>query len=133
MAFIARIHADVACADRLGDGDDLIDVWLAGAADFQVYVQAEPGGFVTECLQLGRGHVAQAVGLAIEHVQAQPLQLVAIGEVQQFTWHDAALGQVGQQGVGVGEQAHAFQPLDKGVGQLRREQRGRASAVGVVA
>ena len=99
---------------RLGDGDHLIDIFFQRAADFQVHIQPERIGLVGKRLQLRGCHLAQAVFLAVQQMQAQTLQLVAIGEVQQVGRRDTAMGEVGQQGIGMGKQAH----LPKAVEQL---------------
>ncbi|MNS62811.1 hypothetical protein D3C72_958870 [compost metagenome] len=61
--------------------------------------------------------MAQAVFLAVEQVQAQALQLVAIGEIQQVGGGDTTVGEVGQQRVGVGKQAQLPETLKQPLGQ----------------
>ncbi|MNK81872.1 hypothetical protein D3C87_1016320 [compost metagenome] len=82
-----------------------------------MHVQPEGIGLGSERLKLRGGHLTQAVFLTVEQVQAQALQFVAIGEVQQVARCDTAVGQVGQQGVGMGKQAQLRQSVEQLAGQ----------------
>ncbi|MCY1454609.1 hypothetical protein D9M71_716860 [compost metagenome] len=82
-----------------------------------MHIQPECFGLVCKHLKLRGCHLTQAVFLTVEQVQAQALEFVAIGEVQQVARGDTAVGQVGQQGVGMGKQAQLRQSVEQLAGQ----------------
>ncbi|MNF69419.1 hypothetical protein D3C84_513020 [compost metagenome] len=133
VAFVARVDADVAGADGLGDGHHLVDILATRAADFQVQVQAQGAGLVGEGLELGGAHLRQAVLFTVQQVQGESLEFVAVGEIQHVRRHQAAMGEVGQQRVAMGEQADAVEAFEEPAGQGRRQRWRRGFAVGVVA
>ncbi|MNE70542.1 hypothetical protein D3C80_1663390 [compost metagenome] len=98
-----------------------------------MHVQAELPRLGGEGLELGRGHARKTVLLAVEQVQAEPLQFVAVGEVQQVGGDQAAVGQVAQQRVAMGEQAHLVEAREQPFGQHRSQRRRRGGAAGLVA
>ncbi|MNL28430.1 hypothetical protein D3C87_1500720 [compost metagenome] len=69
--------------------------------------------------------MAEAVFLTVEQVQAQALQLVAISKVQHVGGRDTTMGEVGQQGIGVGKQAQLLEALKQLPGQCLRQHGGR--------
>ncbi|MCY1450050.1 hypothetical protein D9M71_668300 [compost metagenome] len=66
-------------------------------------------GLLGKGAQLLGTHLRQAVVLTVEHMQAQALQFVAIGKVEEVEGRQATMGEVGQQGVGMGEQANLIE------------------------
>ncbi|MNJ80362.1 hypothetical protein D3C77_787180 [compost metagenome] len=61
-----------------------------------MHLKLQLAGFVSEGTQLRCVHLREAVVLAIEHMQAQAFELMAVGEVEQVEGRQAPMGEVGQ-------------------------------------
>ncbi|MNY12859.1 hypothetical protein D3C86_1459640 [compost metagenome] len=113
MPLVARVDADIAHAEGPGDGHDLIHLLLARAADFQVQVEAQAFGLGGKGQELLPVHPGEAVLLAVEQVQADALELMGVGEIEQVGGLEATLGEVAQQRIGMGEQTQLLQSFEQ--------------------
>ncbi|MNF84959.1 hypothetical protein D3C84_673410 [compost metagenome] len=120
-------------AKGLGNCDDLIDIFFPCATDLQVHIQAQTIGLICELAQLCLRHLAKAVCLAIEQVQAEALQLVAIGEVQHVGRRETSIVEIGQQGIAMSKQAQLPEPVEQLAGECFGQCRRRLSPDSLVA
>jgi hypothetical protein len=117
-ALEARVDADVLDAEDARNPDHLVHVRAQGGADLEVDAQTQAARAVGELAQPVVAHPAQAPFLAVEEVDAGAGQAVPMREVEHIIGPVCAVGQVAEEGVGVGEQGCAVDPFDQGAGQL---------------